>query len=59
VCAVRVGAWPGQENEPLNAAASQAQFEALAAEINAHHAREHLPFKSVDEIAFGFVKVGC
>jgi hypothetical protein len=48
-----------QENEPLNAAASASRFEELAATINDHHVREGLPVKSVDEIAYGFVKVCC
>ena len=38
-------------------AATRAAFEALTTEINVYNAQQQLPSKTVDEVAYGFVKV--
>jgi len=45
------------ENEPLDINATRALFTALAKDINAYQADNKLPEMSLDEIAYGFIKV--
>ena len=45
------------EDQPLDAGATAAAFEALAAEVNAAGAAAGVAAKSVDEVAFGFIQV--
>ncbi len=42
----------------MNAALSIAALEKLTAEINTYHESQGLARKSLDEVAYGFVKVG-
>jgi 5-oxoprolinase (ATP-hydrolysing) len=41
----------------LDAAATKAAFDVLTAEVNAHNVSNGLPVKTLDEIAYGFIKV--
>ena len=41
----------------MNAALSVAALEKLTTEINTFHDSEGMPHKSLDEVAYGFVKV--
>lgn len=45
------------EDAPLDVAAVRAEFERLAAEVNAFAAANGAPPKTVDEVAYGFVRV--
>eukprot|EP00951_Prasinocladus_malaysianus_P012206 scaffold90859_cov37-Prasinocladus_malaysianus.AAC.1 len=45
------------EDEALDVEGTTKAFEALAEECNAEAARQGLPAKSLDEVAYGFIKV--
>lgn len=45
------------QDEPLDAAGTQAAFEELTVSINAAEAAAGKPAKTVDEVAMGFVRV--